>query len=145
MRPTRTRRVAVAITASLAFALSSCGSSSDSADFCKTIESFSDFGDGDIFTGTDDADALRSQVDEAKKMLNELESAAPSEIKADATLMKQSWNDFAGALEDADYDFVALLSDENAMAAMEKMGSADVQSATERLGDYAQEHCDIEI
>lgn len=145
MRPTRTRRVAVAITASLAFALSSCGSSGDSADFCKKVESFSDFGDGEIFSGTADADALRSQVDEAKKILNEVESAAPSEIKDDAALLKKSWNDFAGALEDADYDFVALLSDENAMAAMESMGSEEVQAASERLGEYTQEHCDIEL
>lgn len=132
--------------------LAACGSTDgatvSTADYCELIRSYQDDGDAfDSLFSSPDADpaTLKAGFEKMGSMIDDLSAKAPADIKTDVDLVAKATNALIDLLEKYDYDFMAMVADEEASAELESlMGGADVGAASERLDAWGQTNCGIE-
>ncbi len=110
-------------------------SGAGSAQFCALVKTYSD-----RLGGLSRADSTPAQV---RQFATELGSAiqqavavAPTEIKADVTLVAAAATDYLAGLQRAGYDLNRVPPE-----ALQKFQAPDVQAATQRLQVYGQTVC----
>lgn len=115
----------------------SLGASSGSVNFCDLAQ---DFEDSDPFGEDVDLDSFGPELfDRIDDVFDDLVDAAPSEIKADAELMKTTFREFADVLEEYDYN----LFDPDLAVAMEDLDIDGIDAASERITVYMESECGI--
>lgn len=132
--------------------LAACGGGGDeamsTADYCELILTYQEEGDAfDNLFGGDEMDpaAVKAGFEKMGGMIDDLSAKAPAEVKADVELVAKATNTLIDLLEKYDYDFMAMVADEEASAALEAvMGGADVGEASARLDAWGETNCGIE-
>ena len=118
-----------------ALAVAACGSSGGGGSveaFCGLLRQFQEQ-EGQFENVLEDPEQLQRAVD----AVDELADAAPSEIRDDAQTVADGFGEIARAFSDVDADDPA--------AALEAVQFADVEEASENLGEYAEENCDLDL
>ena len=134
--------------ASLLVACGDGDAAMSTADYCKLILTYQEEGDAfDTLFGGDEMDpaAMKAGFEKMGGMIDDLSAKAPAEIEADVALVAKATNALIDLLEKYDYDFMAMVADEEASAELESlMGGADVGEASARLDEWGQTNCGIE-
>lgn len=104
------RYVGVALLATLLFI--SCGGNDESEAFCEVARE------------VEETDPSQPDLDEIRRLTEDLRDAAPDEIKDEAET-------FAEGIEQLAQGDTSVLTDE-------------FNEAAERIGEYGEEHCDLE-
>lgn len=99
------------------------------------------------FGGTDAMSPTGSSFDMFGPMseaFRDLKGSLPSEYDADLDIMAEAFAALDKVLAEYDYDLMQAMVDPSAMEALEALDDAELQAASERLGEYFNEVCDIE-
>jgi hypothetical protein len=73
--------------------------------------------------------------------LKDAAAAAPSEIKADFTLIANTYGAYIDLIASANGNYMALAQNPDFQAKIQKLSEADVKSASEHVSSYFAEHC----
>ena len=94
------------------------------------------------FAGAATAMSGQGDIAQAEASLGALEEIVPDELKDDARLFAEAYSAVIVALVANDNDYTQLMADPEAMAALEALDSADVQSASDNINAYLASACD---
>lgn len=96
------------------------------------------------FAGTAAAAASNSAGKDLKsysQALKDAAAAAPSEIRADFTLLASTYGAYIDLIASANGNYMALAQNPDFQAKIQKLSEADVKSASEHINTYFTEHC----
>lgn len=147
------RSIAIAAGLAATLALVACGdddndkdSSGSGSDYCTLIAEFqekSDAVDASLSTMTPDPAQVEEAMSAVKPMIAQLQSAAPTEIKADVEMMAAATLRMIEIFEDYEYDFVALETAPELAEIETLTNDAEIAAASERLNEYEETTCGI--
>ena len=96
-----------------------------------------------VFTGTPDADAVKTAFTTMQSMVHDLNNNAPTEIKGDVATMSGAIDNVVKIFSQYDWDFVALASAPEFATLQTDLAGADMTAASDRLEKYSSETCGI--
>lgn len=70
-----------------------------------------------------------------------LKDVVPEELKDDAEVLAEAMGKYSEVLSKYDNDLTKALADPEAMAALEELGTDEVNQASEAIGDYLDDTC----
>jgi hypothetical protein len=108
-----------------------------SAQFCALAKTYGDKS-GQLVPSLSNPAQLRTIFKDLQVAVKQAVDVAPSEIKADVTLLANFYNDFAAALEKVNYDFTKVPPDIS-----RKLQDPQFQQATTRLDAYTKQVCGL--
>jgi hypothetical protein len=73
--------------------------------------------------------------------LKDAASSAPSEIRADFTLIANTYGDYIDLVASFNGNYMAMAQSPDFQAKIQKLSEADVKSASEHVSSYFTEHC----
>jgi hypothetical protein len=103
--------------------------------FCDMVGSINDAGDANEEIDFFDPSAVEEAFKEFAAQIEAAKRAAPGEIKADVELLADGMQDFLEILDEADYDFTALIALEGDPR-MEAVDSPQYEAAQDRVDAY---------
>lgn len=107
----------------------------DSDQFCALVRTYTDRLSG-LSRANTTAAQVRQLATELGSAIQQAVAVAPTEIKADVTLVSRAATDYLAALQKAGYDFGKLPQD-----AAARFQAPDVAAASGRLQDYSRSVC----
>jgi hypothetical protein len=96
------------------------------------------------FAATAASNAANSAGNNFKSMADTLRAdaaAAPSEIKADFTLIANTEGAYLDVMASHNGDYMAVAQDPNAMAKLQALGNQDFKTAVDHIDAYFAQHC----
>ncbi|HQZ35867.1 MAG TPA: hypothetical protein PK020_15685 [Ilumatobacteraceae bacterium] len=96
-----------------------------------------------VFTGTPDADAVKTAFTTMQSMVHDLNKGAPAEIKTDVATMSGAIDNVVKIFSQYDWDFVKLASAPEFATLQSDLAGADMTAASDRLEKYSSETCGI--
>jgi hypothetical protein len=125
------------------------GGGASGADFCETAEAFKVQSDsGDAIFDADEApssDQLRDVFVGLRSATSDMVDAAPEEIADDAKLVGDAIDGFVGALEDADFDAEAIVTDPAFAETMDSLTGPEVTAAQDRITAFVKDECGVDL
>ena len=109
-------------------------SSGDLGDFCGARAGFN------VSTPNPSAD-LKTQLQQAKAALAKGVQYSPAEIRADVRTIADGFNVYYDAMAKANFNFQALASNPDAMAALQKFNDPAYKAAADHINTWIQAHC----
>lgn len=150
------RFLTVSLLTSLAFVGVACGDDDgggggggSASSFCDTVEDFKSASDesDSIFTGTElpDAGDVEEIMTNAGDAVEEMMDNAPAEIADDVEMMGDATKRMIDAFEAADWDLMAVATDEDFAAIAEELDSEELTAASDRISAYVKDECGIDL
>ena len=75
------------------------------------------------------------------EMFGALQDVVPEELKDDAKVLAEAMGKYSEVLAKYDNDLTKALADPEAMAALEELGTEEVNQASDAIGDYLDDTC----
>jgi len=114
-------------------------------DFCAALSNYQAITNSEVLTASEppSAEAMEETFEELDDGLDDLEDLAPDDISADVGIVAAGTRQFMDALEEADYDFEAVITDPAFAELTAEFESEPYVSATANLQRYASETCGL--
>ena len=148
------KRITILIVGAVAAAtiLGACGGDSDGGgavsetDFCGMIEDYKDKADSfDAAFTQDDPKAVEEAFTTMQGVLHDLESAAPSDVKADLDTMVTAVDRMIAIFDKYEWDFTQLAMAPEFGELSADLNSEEMASASDNLDAYSMDTCGIEM
>ncbi len=103
--------------------------------FCEFALTFNDRF-GRVGATATDAQALRRTFEDATSAIEQAESTAPPEIRADVRVLATAFRDLLTVLRQANFDPIAVPP-----ASFQRLDNPEIQASGQRLDNYVRENC----
>ena len=147
----RLTTLAIGLTIAATSVLAACGDDSSksgsAASYCDRIKAYKDTSDSfdTVFSGNEvpKADDVEKAFTTMQSMVHDLQSGAPTEIKADVDTMAATFDSVVALFSQYDWDLMALSTSADMAALQEQLDGEEMQAVTERLDAYSENTCGI--
>lgn len=120
--------------------------SGDSTDaYCARIAAYREKSDelDSVFTGTPDPAKVEAAFTTMQAMINDLQTGAPAEIKADVTTMSTAIDSVVEIFAQYDWDLVALASAPEFVELQETLSGTEMTASSDRLEAFSTNTCGL--